>query len=215
MWALTGGKSDITTSLGAVSFNWSQGEFGFLGKKGNSAMENFGYALGAFSNLLDMGKVGSALLQTEKGGLGHSAVTTERGDQIIDFGPDKTRGGLAKAVHNPNGASKWYSRVFSGAPATNRYGFEGATPMAISKVNLSTLKAYGKFLDFMTSKGVLGAKMPYSFLYSSCSVQAGIGLLLGGIPNIAITPWLLEQSVRMWNAGLTPSMVSNSYQFQY
>lgn len=66
----------------------------------------------------------------------------------------------------------------------------------------------------MTTKGILGLKLPYSFIYSSCSEQAGIGLMLGGIPNIPFHPWLLEQSVKLWNSGITPMIIQNSYQLE-
>ncbi len=50
----TGGRTDISLSLGAASYNFSKGQFGYLGKQGNSLMENIGYAAGALANLQDV-----------------------------------------------------------------------------------------------------------------------------------------------------------------
>lgn len=50
----TGGQTSITMSFGVVSCDFTNGEFGYLGKKGNSALENVGYGFGALANLSDM-----------------------------------------------------------------------------------------------------------------------------------------------------------------
>ena len=41
-------------------------------------------------------------------------------------------------------------------------------------VNATTIKNYGKVLDFLTKKGK--GIVPYSFLYSSCSTHMGLAL---------------------------------------
>jgi hypothetical protein len=41
-------------SFGVASFNFGTGEFGNLGKEGNSFMENLCYGLGALANLNDL-----------------------------------------------------------------------------------------------------------------------------------------------------------------
>lgn len=45
---------DISISLGAVSYNLTQGEFGYIFKKGNSIGDNIGYGLGAIVNACDL-----------------------------------------------------------------------------------------------------------------------------------------------------------------
>ncbi|NEN25876.1 hypothetical protein G3O08_20505, partial [Cryomorpha ignava] len=45
----TGGQTDVSISFGAASYNFTQNEWGYLGKKGNSTMENIGYGLGALT----------------------------------------------------------------------------------------------------------------------------------------------------------------------
>jgi hypothetical protein len=50
----TGGQSDISIGFGIASYNLSANTWGYLGKKGNSALENIGYSLGALANLGDI-----------------------------------------------------------------------------------------------------------------------------------------------------------------
>lgn len=45
---------DISVSIGAASYNFTKGEFGYLFKKGNSVWDNIGYGLGAISNMSDI-----------------------------------------------------------------------------------------------------------------------------------------------------------------
>ena len=49
----TSGESDIVVSCGVASINITTGEFGYLGKKGNSVLDNIGYGLGAVTNICD------------------------------------------------------------------------------------------------------------------------------------------------------------------
>ena len=49
----TGGQTDISVSFGAASYNFTSGELGYLGKPGNSSLENIGYSFGAMANLQD------------------------------------------------------------------------------------------------------------------------------------------------------------------
>jgi len=69
MQLLSGGQTDFTISLGIASYNFSKGEWGYLGKKGNSFLDNVGYSLGALTNIQDVlagFHPGSAYLETEK-----------------------------------------------------------------------------------------------------------------------------------------------------
>lgn len=47
------GNENVSVSLGVVSYNFTNNDWGYLGKKGNSTMENIGYGLGALANLGD------------------------------------------------------------------------------------------------------------------------------------------------------------------
>ncbi|MBR3428003.1 MAG: hypothetical protein IKG95_08705 [Bacteroidales bacterium] len=67
-WIYTGGQTDLTVSLGAVSYNFTKGEIGYIGKKGNSILDNIAYGLGALYNFTDLYRLVSwdVLSPTEK-----------------------------------------------------------------------------------------------------------------------------------------------------
>jgi hypothetical protein len=82
--ALSGGQTDVTTFFGFGSFNWSTGEFGYLGKKGNKWYENLAYGVGALGNLSDMAAIGDKYLW---GGEDEGTVVYEpghNGDGVIN-----------------------------------------------------------------------------------------------------------------------------------
>ncbi len=96
-FAYTGGKTDISMSFGAASFNFTQGNFGYLGKKGNHWLQDVGYGFGAVSNISDVVSlatgggqnidVNSAKTKNEDW-WGHSSITNEDGETLISVGPD-------------------------------------------------------------------------------------------------------------------------------
>ncbi len=53
-YAISSGETDLSVNFGFGSYNISKGELGYLGKKGNSPLENFGYLLGAVTNASDI-----------------------------------------------------------------------------------------------------------------------------------------------------------------
>ena len=66
--------------------------------------------------------------------------------------------------------------------------------------------------DFLTKNG--DGILPYSFVYSSCSTHTGLALNLAGIPTLFIHPYTVQGSVWLWNKGITPSNINNSYHLQ-
>ncbi len=54
---VTGGQTDISIGFGFGSYNFSNGELGYLGKKGNNTLENIGYGLGAMADLADINQL--------------------------------------------------------------------------------------------------------------------------------------------------------------
>ena len=205
-WGYTEGKTEISISFGAASFNFNRGSFGYLFKKGNSTIENIGYGLGAMANLADLGETGKLLLNTEKKDIiNHSAILDENGNVIISEGPGKN-------WIEPKGSVDHYlNRTLGGSGATNRYPVLGEN-VTINKVNLTAIKTYGKVLDFLTKNG--DGILPYSFVYSSCSTHTGLALNLAGIPTLFIHPYTVQGSVWLWNKSITPSIINNSYHLQ-
>ena len=202
----TGGQTPVSISFGVGSYDFTNNKWGFLGKKGNSALENIGYGLGAMANLADLGKAGNLLLNTEKKDvINHSAILDENGNRIISQGPGKN-------WIEPKGTIDHYlNRFLGGSGATNEYPIHGDN-MIIKNVNVTTIKNYGKVLDFLTQRGK--GVLPYSFLYSSCSTHTGLALNLAGIPTLFIHPYTVQASVWLWNAGITPALINNSYHLQ-
>lgn len=86
----TGGQTPVSINFGVASYDITNNEWGYLGKKGNKWYENLGYGLGAMANLGDLGKTGNLLLNTEKKDIiNHSAILDENGNRIISQGPGK------------------------------------------------------------------------------------------------------------------------------
>lgn len=99
----TGGKTDISISFGFGSFNFTTGEFNYLGKEGNSFIENVGFAFGALANVQDAvaGFHGTDItVKARPKVAGHSQVEGKFGksDILISVGPidpmDNTLDGL-------------------------------------------------------------------------------------------------------------------------
>ena len=202
----TGGQTPVSMSLGVASYDFTNGSFGYLGKKGNKWYENLGYGLGAMANLADLGKTGNMLLNTEKKDvINHSAILDENGDRIISEGPGKNW------IEPKNTIDHYLNRFLGGSGATNEYPIHGDN-MIIKNVNIMTIKNYGKALDFLTQRG--NGVLPYSFLYSSCSTHTGLALNLARIPTLFIHPYTVQASVWLWNAGITPALINNSYHLQ-
>jgi RHS repeat-associated protein len=51
---LSGMQTPVTTSVGVASYDWTNNEWGYLGKPGNSKLQNVGYGLGALANVQDL-----------------------------------------------------------------------------------------------------------------------------------------------------------------
>lgn len=75
----TGGQTDVSVSFGAASYNFTQGEWGYLGKSTNSTLENIGYGFGALANIQD------AFAWTHGANITHRARRDIRGhSEIVD-----------------------------------------------------------------------------------------------------------------------------------
>lgn len=205
-WAYTGGQTPVSISLGFASYDLKSSQWGYLGKKNNEWYENLGYGLGAMANLADFGKTSELYLNTEKkSSINHSAILEKDNSIIISEGPGQNWIEPKKAVDH------YLNRFLGGSGATNEYPVHGKN-MVIRNVNATTIKNYGKVLDFLTKKGK--GIVPYSFLYSSCSTHTGLALNLSGIPTLFLHPYTVQASVWLWNNGITPSLINNSYHLQ-
>ena len=204
MSIVSGGQSPVSISFGAASYDITNNEWGYIGKKGNSTLENIGYGLGALANLSDIAAgfhPGDVELRTEnstesqgyKDKIGHTQINKD-GEILIDYGPTRPLDSYTEAV-----------------PGTNSYErgnllSEGYDPVQIKGVNVQTLRSYANNLN--TNPG------NYSFWGNSCTQQASRALNLSGVFNIGLHPYLLQGQMYLRSIGVRPMMYSyNLYQY--
>lgn len=201
----TGGLTDITIAFGFGSYNFSTGEFGYLGKKGNSTLENMGYGLGALANVSDVligiRPKGVDLVTEKSDAVGHSAIVKERTttgvagnadpNAFISVGPDRITDPYGN-WHWMKGTNKWssYSAVAEEHPRW----------IQNIKVNMNTIEKYSNWLNKLESSN----KLIYSLELSSCVTHTSAALNLSGIFNIGIHPFLLNAQMYLWSNGVRP-----------
>lgn len=200
----TNGATDVSVNFGFASYNFSQQEWGYLGKKGNSFADNLGYTLGAIQNVADLlagFKPGEVQLATEHSDMiGHSAITevgeTNPDKSIISFGPDY-------AAYNKNGKSfsDPTSRFGGDAQWSNHIGETDVWIDQISGVNVNRLEQYGQWTK----------SFKYNVYYSSCVNHTARGLTLSGVPAIGIHPAFLRFQIYLRSIGVRPSMFTYYY----
>jgi hypothetical protein len=191
MKALSGGQMDFSVSFGFGSYNFDSGEFGYLGKGGNSRLTNLGYGLGAFANLSDAygfakGAYGSKAeevsLMTKNDPIGHNAVVDKSGNTIISVGPSGTVNASNKEFLTgsfPGGVNDW-----------NNY-YSDANKFTVSKIRILNVRV-DKLNDFANSSlknfdyGILRWKG------YSCVSAASKGLLNAGVLHI---PYINHPSI--------------------
>ena len=149
----TNGQTDISISFGFASYNFTSDEFGYLGKKGNSTLENIGYGLGALANISDIlagMKPGNVTLRTEnnpnyssKGDyIGHSQITMGN-NVIIDWGPTEYKTSLLGLIEGTNSYE-------NGRLIENMKGISFWNPIDVHGVNIKRIL---KFSDYLNKGG--------------------------------------------------------------
>lgn len=201
MSMMTDGMIDPMISFGLGSLNLATGEFGYPGKKGNGAMGNIGYAMGAIANISDVlagFKPGEVQLNTESSDMiGHSALTK--------VGEISNESSYVSVGPNPGG--NWIFNPFAFGKGTNNwsnYVSEGAPKVNINGVNVNTISKYGNMLN----KGV-----KYNLYMSSCVNHTARALTIAGVPSIGIHPFILHAQMYLRSMGLRPNLLS--YYLQY
>ncbi len=198
MHIVSGGKNDIIMNFGIGSYNFSKGKFGYLGKKGNSFIENLGYGLGSlanFSDILSGFNTGEVQLNTESSDLvGHSALTkvgeSDVNSSYISVGPD------------PGG--KWIFNPFKFKKGTNQWSnyvdkSKHVAKVKIKGINLQRIVDYGKNLD---------SGVKYNLYTSSCVNHTARALTLAGAPALGLHPYLLHAQMYLRQYGIHPTSFS-------
>jgi len=187
MFFLSGGKTPVTVSFGGGSYNFSSNAWGYLGKKGNSFMENFGYSVGLFANLSDGFSVlkgvfnknnkdmtGDIDLVTKNDQIGHTElITTKTGENITSVGPPDS--GVPKnqlLFGKSEGQNTWHSYK-------DNVGDWDVTRIMIKNVRYDKLNQYNINL---TTKPFEYSVMRWNGL--SCVTAASEALLKAGVFNL-------------------------------
>jgi hypothetical protein len=193
----TGGQTDVSVSLGVASYNFDKNEWGYLGKPGNSAMENIGYGLGALANLRDVSlafnSTSSQLITEGKGesGIPHSALQEKNGNNLMSWGPSGTD-----------------------SPPSSKAGFAFKCRDATSNYAINPSEPQLPPVDLQLNKNIVGAissldkSLPYQGASINCSNMAGLALWANGIPNIGLHPYLLYATANAYSLGVRPDLFS-------
>jgi RHS repeat-associated protein len=187
MNAVTEDNTPISTSFGVASYNWSTGDWGHLGKKGNSVMENIGYGIGAFANVSDAwalykgvyksgANLGSKELLTENDNpfVNHSAVGnvgSTQEDLDINLGPSKL---LSNGI--PDITSKITNEEF------DFKSFDNSLTTRI-EVNNLLIDKYNPAVDQINE---MTGKVTYNLFFNNCTTGPSIAFLKAGVFNIPI-----------------------------
>jgi RHS repeat-associated protein len=202
MAAVTG-QTPISISFGVASYDFTNGEWGYLGKKRNKWYENLGYALGALANVSDiltgLRPQGVDLVTEHSDEVGHSALVKEGTstgvggspdpNALISVGPDR--------INDPSGSWHWMKGT-NGWDSHSRAG-EVVWRQNL-KVNMNTIEKYSNWLNTRAAVG----KLIYSVELSSCVTHTSVALNLSGIFNIGIHPYLLNAQMYLWSNGIRP-----------
>jgi RHS repeat-associated protein len=192
-WAYTGGQTPISMSIGVASYDFTNGSFGYLGKKGNKWYENVGYGLGTLTNLKDINDIinsTTAHLYTQTKDsdgsfdvISHSGIKSTNGGVMMSYGPNseaKLPGYIGFAVE-PKLSTPDYTILRSLSLKSDEF--------TVNKYLFTGLKAVSKFTLYQ------GAT-------SNCVNWSSLGLWLNGIPNVGVHPFLLHGSMAIYNTGI-------------
>jgi hypothetical protein len=166
-------------------------------------MENFGYVLGAFSNISDVwaigagnfkadAKIGTKELHTDNAPLPHSGMSDVgvRDPNMMDisWGPEisgKPFGSLGDASHKFSTIDKWYT-----------------THMKIYGINLT------KYYASVSKINLMHHVKNYNLLGRNCAFQASRALNSAGVFNIPlILPQALELQMLIRNYGYLSTLI--------
>ena len=196
-WAYTEGKTEISISFGAASFNFNRGSFGYLFKKGNSTLENIGYGFGALANITDVVSlfgggenvsVNSASTKDDDW-WGHSSITDKDGNSLVSVGPDSPVGkgaGLTQTWKNSiKGADTNWSTYF---------GEEGTWQVSLNNISKNAISNYASKIT------------RWDLLFNSCVGHTSRALWSAGVPNIYLFhPHMLNLQLSVYKMGILAS----------
>lgn len=213
MYIYTGGQTDISGSLGVASYNFSTGDWGYLGKKENSTLANIGYGFGALANLADVVSVfgggtnldvNSADTKKPHEWWGHSSATDQSGNIDISVGPAKNGWTGTKMDYlDPDGGGTYWSN-YAGQP--------GTWTVRVNNVNASLLKNMTS--NIAAGKGLYGiGQLKWNIAGFSCVNHVSRALWAVGIPTLPVNlhPLILNTQLFIRQIGI----YSSPYLYNY
>ena len=195
----TGGQTDVSISFGVASYNFDQNEWGYLGKKGNSTLENIGYSFGALANLGDFVslfsgggqnvKVNSASTKDGNEWWGHSSITDENGHSLVSVGPD---GQVQKSASL---SETWQNSIKVADTDWSTYlGKKGTWSVEMNNVSATAISKYASGVS------------RWDLLLNSCVGHTSRALWTAGIPNVyAFHPHMLNLQLAIRQIGIYSS----------
>lgn len=175
-YAYTLGNTPLSVSMGAFSYDFSNHEFGYLGKKGNSWLENWGYFSGLMANISDtftMFKGGGNNIKGNSASIkdhwwGHFSITDDMDNALVSIGPDSE----VEKPSNLNLSQLWKNSIKNAKNWDTYVGKKGT--LSIELNNIST-NAINKYVSGITR---------WDLLLNSCVGHASRALWCAGVPNI-------------------------------
>lgn len=201
----TDGRTPITMSLGGISYDFTNGELGYLGKKGNTVLGNVGYFFGAMSNVSDIVSairgggqsinVNSAKAKgVDENGKkndwwGHSSITEDSGKSLLSVGPNES------VYKTQSLAETWQNSIQKADPNwATYYGKQGTWSVELQ--NISTV-AIDKYASGVTR---------WDLLLNSCVGHTTRALWTAGVPTVfAFHPHMLNLQLLIRQLGIYSS----------
>jgi hypothetical protein len=203
----TGGKTPVSISFGIISFDLTNGRVGYLGKKGNSFLENLGYGLGALANITDAVsffrgggqnvKVNSAKTHgVDENGhpndwWGHSSITDENGNSLVSVGPP-----FDNPVGKTNSLSEtWQNSIKKANLKWDTYlGKQGTWSVELNNVSTNAINSY------------MSGVIRWDLLLNSCVGHTTRALWSAGVPTLYLLhPHLLNTQLLIRQLGIYSS----------
>lgn len=206
---LSRGKTNVTTSFGVGSYNWSTGTFGYLGKRGNTKGENTGYLFGALANISDARALGNGtnvkLITEFPDVIGHSAVVNPAEGISVSVGPED---GYYNLSLPPQKLLLSLFDKIKGQVWPTYHGEPNGWAFPLYNVNKASLQATTAFIR----NNSLTSNLPYSGLGYSCADYASRALFRAGVIHIPIGlhPTTLAAQLMVRQVGISASAFTTS-----
>ena len=196
------GRVDTTTSLGAVSYNWSSETWTYPFKEGTSKMDTFTMLMGASANLTDLfalrgGGINVDLVTEGPEIIGHSALVSDGIN--ISVGPMPRDGYPFDFLHPST-----LNALVKGRVWPNYLGTGKEMTVPIYNVNKDTLSYISANIAML--KDSLGNELQYSGITNSCVAHTGDALMRVGLNpfgSLSISPLGMHVGIVTRHLGIT------------